>query len=237
MLLDINSKEKLNEMIEAGVFYGHHKSKTHARMKDYIIGRKNEIDIIDPEDVVESINKAAQFLKEIIKKKGIILWVGTQPAAKELIQEIALKLNNPYVTFRWLGGTLTNFEVIRKRVNYYENLKINQEKGELNKYTKKEQLKFAKEINKLQRNFEGLKSLVKLPDAVFVVDGVLHKTAVIEANKLNIPLLGIIDTDDNPDLFNYPIFANDDSKTSIAFILNAIFEYVSNNNVENMSNK
>jgi small subunit ribosomal protein S2 len=218
-MLDIDNKEKVIEMAQNGIFYGHKKTKTHPEMKKYIAGRRNEIELLDPQYSISSFNAALQKLKSIFEKGGIVLFVGVQPSAKEIIKSTAEELNCPYVDFRWLGGTLTNFPVIRKRVEYYEDLEKKQASGELSKYTKKEQLDFAKEIDKLKRKFNGLRKLTRIPDAIFVVDGVFHKTSVNEAKKMNIPVFGIIDSDDNPELFDYPIFANDHSKASIVWIL------------------
>jgi len=223
-MIDVNDKNKIIEMAQKGIFYGHKKTKTHPKIKKYLGGRRNEIELIEPEFTVSSLNDALSFLSGIVEKKGIVLWVGTQPAAKDVIKTIATELGHPYVNFRWLGGTLTNFPVIRKRVEYYEDLQNKQKSGELAKYTKKEQLKFTKEISKLSRNFEGLRALNRLPDAVFLIDGLIHHTAVREANRMRIPLVAIIDSDDNPELFQYPIFANDHAKTSISWIMNYFVE-------------
>ncbi len=221
-MLNVEDQDKIVEMAQFGIFYGHKKTKTHPQMKKFIGGRRNEIELLDPEATVQSFNKTAEFLKEKLQSGGLVLFVGTQAPAKESIKTIAEELSMPYVDFRWLGGTLTNFAVIRKRMDYYENLKSKMESGELAKYTKKEQLQFSKEIGKLSRNFEGLKKLTRLPDAIFLVDSVLHNTAVAEANKLHIPVVAIMDTDDDPDLVKHPIFANDHAKASVEWILSAL---------------
>jgi len=223
-MIDINDKNKIIEMAQNGIFYGHKKTKTHPQIKKYLGGRRNEIELLEPEFTISSLNEALNFLSQVVTSKGIILWVGTQPGARDAIQMAAEQFSHPYVNFRWLGGTLTNFSVIRKRVEYYADLQNKQKSGELAKYTKKEQLKFSKEISKLSRNLEGLKPLTKLPDVVFLVDGIVHKTAVREANKMKIPIVAIIDTDDNPNLFQYPIFANDHAKASITWIINYFVE-------------
>lgn len=214
------------EMAKAGVFYGHKKTKTHPRMKPYIGGQRNEIEILDPEIVLKSLEKAGQFLKEKLSPGGLILFVGTKPAAKESIKTLAEEFKMPFVIFRWLGGTLTNFKVISQRSNYYQDLKSKKEKGELSKYTKKEQLDFSKEIDKMSRSFEGLANLNRLPDAVFIVDPEESKTAVAEVRKLNIPMVVIMDTNDDPALMEYPIFANDHTKASIEWIFAKIKEAI-----------
>ncbi|MCL4400017.1 30S ribosomal protein S2 [Patescibacteria group bacterium] len=225
-MLNIEDKDKVVEMAQFGIFYGHKKTKTHPKMKNFIGGRRNEVELIDPEATVQSFNKAAAFLKEKIQNGGLILFVGTQAPAKEAIKSVAEDLKMPFVDFRWLGGTMTNFSIIKKRLDHYESLKAKREAGELSKYTKKEQTQFSKEIGKLSRNFEGLKNLVRLPDAVFLVDSVIHKTAVAEANKLGIPLVALIDTDDNPEPIQYPILCNDHAKSSISWIISALKEEV-----------
>ncbi len=214
------------EMAQSGIFYGHKKTKTHPKMKDFIGGRRNEIELLDPEAMVRSFNKAVDFLKEKVQNGGLILFVATQPAAKELMRTMAEEWRMPFVDFRWLGGTLTNFGVMKKRIDYYETLKVKKESGELAKYTKKEQVQFSKEIGKLSRNFYGLKNLTRLPDVVFVVDSVIHKTAVAEANKLHVPVVAVIDTDDDPDLVQYPILANDHARASVESILSLIKEEI-----------
>ncbi len=209
-------------MVKAGVLFGHKKTKTHPRMKPYIGGRRNEIELLDPEIVEKSLNVAAEFLKQTAKASGLVLFVGTRPAAKASIQSFAEMLKAPYVTFRWLGGILTNFKVLNQRSTYYQNLKEQHEKGGLSKYTKKEQLDFAKEISKLSRVFDGLQSLTRLPDALFVIDIEEHDTAVREAKRMHIPVVALIDTNDDPISVEYPIFANDHTKASIEWVIEAL---------------
>lgn len=221
-MLSIDDQDKVMEMAQSGIFYGHKKTKTHPKMKGFIGGRRNEIELLDPEAMVQSFNSAIKFLAEKLQNGGLILFVATQPAAKEPMKAMAEEWKMPFVDFRWLGGTLTNFGVMKKRIDYYENLKSKKESGELAKYTKKEQVQFSKEIGKLSRNFYGLKNLTRLPDAVFLVDSVVHKTAVAEANKLRVPVVAVVDTDDNPDLVQYPILANDHARSSIELVLDLI---------------
>lgn len=225
-MLTTEDQDKIVEMAQSGIFYGHKKTKTHPKMKDFIGGRRNEIELLDPEAMVRSFNKAVDFLKEKVQNGGLILFVATQPAAKELMKAMAEEWRMPFVDFRWLGGTLTNFGVMKKRIDYYETLKLKKESGELAKYTKKEQVQFSKEIGKLARNFYGLKNLTRLPDAVFTVDSVIHKTAVAEANKLHVPVIAVMDTDDDPDLVQYPILANDHARASVALVLSLIREEI-----------
>jgi small subunit ribosomal protein S2 len=220
----ILDQKVIEEMVKAGVVYGHKKSKTHPLMRPFIADRRNELELIDPAATLAAIDKAVAFMREKVKSGGLILLVGTLPAARSAIKSFAEEFHFPYVINRWLGGTLTNFDVINKRRLYYENLKSQEEKGELAKYTKKEQLMFGREIKKLAENFEGLKNFTRLPDILFVVDAKEGATAVREANKLKIPIVAIVDTDDDVSQVQYPIFANDHAKSSIEWVINRIKE-------------
>jgi len=221
---NIITDELIKEMANLGVIFGHKKSKTHPRMRPYIGLSRNEIEILDPQATLTSLAKAIEFMKEKIKSGGLIISVGTLPAMREAIKEFSVKFNLPYVTTRWLGGTLTNFKVIGQRLAYYQDLKAKKESGELGKYTKKEKLKFNEQIKKLSQVFDGLINLKRLPDAVFVVDIDEHDTAVREARRLNIPVIAVIDSDDDPELVDYPVFASDHTKSSIEWIMAKIKE-------------
>ncbi len=214
------------EMAKAGIFYGHKKTKTNPKMKPHIGGRRNEIELLDPEMVLKTLDKASQFLKEKLAPGSLVLLVGTKAAAKESIRALAEELKMPYVIFRWLGGTLTNFKVINQRSNYYQEMKGKIEKGELSKYTKKEQMDFAKENAKMSRSFDGLALLNRLPDALLVVDPMENETAVREAIKMKVPVVAIMDTNDDPSVIEYPVFANDHTKSSIDWIFGKIKEAI-----------
>jgi len=200
--------ELLTELIQAGVILGHHKSKTHPKMRPHIAGNRNELDLLDPPSVLESIDQAGSYLKKLLgaptaalpneQGTGLVLMVGTGPAVKERLAAFAELWRQPFVGRRWLGGTLTNFSMIKSRLKYYDDLKTKREQGELQKYTKKEQLEFNKEIAKLSATFDGLARLVKLPDALFVVDAKSHAPAIAEAKILKIPVIAVMDTDDDP---------------------------------------
>lgn len=209
----------LREMLGAGIYYGHRKTKTHPRMKPYIFSTRNSIELIDLNATLVFLDKAKDFLREKISQGASILMVATQPAAQKIVEDFAKKYDLPYMTERWLGGILTNFKVINQRMTYYLDLKTKKEQGELDKYTKKEQLKINKELVKMGKAFSGLVSLKKLPDILFVVDTIEHQTAVREAHRLNIPVVAIMSTDCDLAAANYPIVANDHSKTSIEWIM------------------
>lgn len=214
----------VKEMVHEGVLFGHKRSKTHPKMRPHIGGTKNEIELLNPESVEESISRAIAFLKEKKLAGGIFLLVGTKPSAKSQILEFAKEMHFPFVTNRWLGGTVTNFPMIQKRIMYYEDLKEKQAKGGFDKYTKKEQRKFAEQIQKMRGNFEGLTELKKTPEVVFFVDANAHETAIREARKAGVPTVGILDTNDDPTLIDYPIFANDHSVKSVEWVMGRIKE-------------
>lgn len=218
------NEDVLRELSELGVIYGHKKSKTHPLMKPLVIDNRNEIELLNPEEVVASLNKAVDFLKGKMKEGALMIFVGTTPAAKEPIQALAEEFGFPYVVSRWLGGTITNFKAIGKRISYYEDLKTKQEKGELAKYTKKERLNFSKEIEKMKEKFEGLLRLRKVPDVLFVIDINEHDTTVKEANQLGIPVVALVDNDDDPSQVQHPIYGSDHSKKSIEWIVSKVRE-------------
>lgn len=217
--LNTTQDNVLKEMIEAGVCYGHRKTRTHPRMRPYIFSTRNNIELINLEATLVFLDKTKDFLKEKISQGASVLMVATQPAAQKIIEDFAQKYNFPYMTERWLGGILTNFKVINQRMAYYLDLKKKKEQGELDKYTKKEQLKINEELAKMGKAFSGLVSLNKLPDILFVVDAIEHQTAVREAHRLNIPIVAIMSTDCDLKAADYPIVANDHSRTSIEWIM------------------
>lgn len=226
MTLDVEQKlnTELEEAVRAGVIYGHKRSRTNPRMKSYVVTNRNEIEILNVEETLETLKRATEYLQEVVRKGGLVFVVSVKPAAREAIDKLSQEFGFPKVTNRWLGGTLTNFPIIKKRLEYYQNLRAKQQQGELEKYTKKEQLRFDKEIKKLSENFDGLINLTRLPDCVFIVDPSEHETAVREARCLKIPIVAIIDSDDDPELIDYPIIANDHAKSSIDWVSNKIIE-------------
>ncbi len=218
------TNEIVSELVTTGVAVGHKRSKTHPKMKPYVAMTRNDIDFIDPETTLESIDEAVKFIGERIGPDDLVLCAASTAPAHEAVLAFAKQFNFPYVTTRWLGGTLTNFKVISERMRYYVDLKTKKEKGELEKYTKKEQMKFGEEITKLSISFDGLLRMTKLPAILFVVDPQANETAVKEAIKLNIPVVAILDTNDDPRTVTKPIFANDHAKQSIAWVMQKITE-------------
>lgn len=185
---------------------------------------KNGIDIIDIEKAETLLSNALEEIKSLTLAGKIILFVGTKPEAKQQITEISLSLGMPYVSERWVGGSLTNFSEIKKRIARLLEMRDQKESGGFEKYTKKERLLIDREMNDMSKNFEGLISLTKTPDAVVVVDPKKEHTAVAEANKIGIPIFAILNTDCNLEEVNFPIVGNDASVTSISFFLNKIKE-------------
>lgn len=226
------NKEQLTELIENGVLYGHKKSKTHPRMKAFIFGSRNEIEILHPEKTLESLSQAGEFIKEKIATGGLPLLVATLMPAAGVVEGLAKDFNFPYVRRRWLGGLLTNFKAINERIARYQKLAEQQKSGELGKYTKKEQHQFRKEIEKLSEIFDGLINLKRLPDFLFVVDTVSHVTAIREARKLGIPVVAIIDSDDDPAQIDYPIFASDHTRSSIVWVIEKLKEAIKGVKIE-----
>lgn len=212
----------LEEMLKAGVHFGHRTSKWNAKMEPYIFTTRNNVHILDLEKTGEKLKKALEFLYQVKQKKGIVILVGTKIAARDITQEMAQEIKMPYVNERWIGGTLTNFNVISKRLEHIRDLEKKQKDGELKKYTKKEQHDFNIEIQKLNRQFGGIKEITKIPEALLVIDVHKEKLAVKEAGMKNIPIVGLCDTNADPTLVDYPIPVNDDAISSLKLILGAI---------------
>lgn len=223
----------IEEMMRVSLFGGLKSSKTHPKMKPYIVGVRNGISIIDLEETLKLLDAAMEFVKSRIApgskagvadsglstEKGNILLVGTTPSAKRAVERTAKKLGLLFVTERWLGGILTNFKTLSKRIAYFKKLKSDREAGRLDKYTKKERVGFNRQIQKMSMMFSGLETMERLPDILFIVDVNAHMTAVREAKRLKIPVIGVMNANTNPKEVDYPIPANDRSKSGIEWIL------------------
>ena len=211
-----------------GVHLGALRSHSHPKMKPYVWSNRNIFQIIDLEKSKEDLKAALDFLVGIRKKGGIILFVGTGFAAKEITKKVAEDLNMPYITERWLGGTFTNFPTISRRIDYLKNLESQKASGELEKYTKYETLKLQEKIKKLRKDLGGLINLNRLPDAIWISSANYDKIAVEEAVKKNVPVAGLVNTNADPTLFDYPIPANDNAVSAVSFILNLVRETLIN---------
>jgi len=218
----------VEKMQEAGLHFGHRVSRLHPKMKSYVSGIKNNVHIIDLEKTSKDFEKALKFISKMASEGKTILFVGTKIQVKELTRQAAQNSNMPYVVERWLGGMFTNFETIAKRVHYFKELETKKATGELEKYTKKERSLFDKELEILRKKFEGVKQVSKLPDAVLILDVKKDITCAKEARKKGIKIIGVVDTNIDPSLVDYPIPANDDAISSIGYILEKVSETIQN---------
>lgn len=216
----------IKQLLEAGAHFGHQTSSWHPHMKSYIFTRRNGIHIIDLEQTIVMLDKACQFVRQLIADGGTILFVGTKKQAQQSVEEEAKRCNTPYINQRWLGGVLTNFTTIQTRIDYLVRLEDQQAKGEFSHLTKKEALKLEREILRLNRQIGGLKEMTSLPQALFIIDVIKEKIALAEAKRVGIPIVAIVDTNCNPTGIDYPIPANDDAIKAIKLICSSIADAV-----------
>jgi small subunit ribosomal protein S2 len=212
----------VEQMGEAGMHFGHRISKRHPGMIPFIYGTRNTIHLIDLEKTAEKLNEALEFISKLGQEKKTILLVGTRIQVREITKKFAEDCNFFYVNSRWLGGTFTNFETIKKRLEYFRELKRKRDEGELEKYTKKERLDMTREIEKLEVRFGGIEKMTKLPDAIIVLSACENMSTIKEAQEKNIPVVAVTDTDANPKGIDYIIPANDDAVLSLQYILEKI---------------
>jgi len=201
----------MRQMLEAGVHFGHQTRRWNPKMKQFIFGERNGIHIIDLDQTLERVEVAYRYVRDLVANGGNIMFVGTKKQAQDPVRSFAEKCGMPYVNERWLGGMLTNFETISKRVGKMQEYQRMRDSGEFEAMPKKEALLLTRELEKLQKNLSGVASLSKCPDAVFVLDTMKEHIAVTEANKLKIPVVAVVDTNVDPDLVQYPIPGNDDA--------------------------
>lgn len=218
------------EMAKEGLHFGHRTSRINPKINPYLYGVRNNVHIFDLEKTAEKLKEALSFIQQIIKEGKVMILVGTKIQVKNLSKEMAKECGLPYVVERWLGGTLTNFETIKKRIEYFKDLEKKKAEGDLEKYTKKERADFDKEIKDLEMKFGGIKNLEKLPDAIFVLDMKKDDLAVKEARAKGVKVVGIADTNTDPTLADYPIPANDDAISSVRYILEKAKEAVLKSN-------
>jgi len=195
-------------------------------MKKFIFGEKNGIYIIDLEKTIECINSASDFLRKTVTEGGDVLFVGTKPQAQEIIREAAERTNMFYINVRWLGGLLTNFQTIKKSVARYLELCEMRDNGTFEKLTKKETSTLTKEMLKFEKNFSGVSKMTRLPSAIVVVDSTHENIAVLEAKRLSIPVVALVDTNSNPEQVSYPIPSNDDAIRSIRLIIGILADSI-----------
>ncbi|MDP2656271.1 MAG: 30S ribosomal protein S2 [bacterium] len=227
----------LVDMLKSGVHLGHKKSKRHPKMDPYIFMNRGEMTVIDLEKTQELLGKALNFITSSVANGKIVLFVGTKRQAQDPIQKYALSCEMPYVNGRWIGGMLTNFAVISKMIKRYKTLKEQHETGALAKYTKKEQLDFARDIVELENAIGGISNLTKLPDIVFLLDIKRDKTAYTEAKKKHLPTVAVCDTNVNPTHVDYVIPANDDAVKSIDLLVSLVAQAVLEGKAQAMAQK
>lgn len=213
---------EVQAMLEAGVHLGHTRSKRHPAMGEFVWAVRNNVEIIDLTKTKEKLAEALAFLKAVAGENKLVLFVGTRPTARDLVAETASALGYPYVNQRWIGGTLTNFRAILKRIETLEGMEHEKASGGLEKYTKKERLVMELEMGRLRQNFDGLRRLRKLPDVMIIIDIAHDALALREAKRIKIPVVALTDTNTDPRLVAYPIPANDDARSAIHWMLQAI---------------
>ncbi|SEN33878.1 30S ribosomal protein S2 [Nitrosomonas marina] len=205
----------MRQMLEAGVHFGHQTRFWNPKMAPYIFGHRNKIHIINLERTLEKYEESMNYARQLSANKGVILFVGTKRQARDIIREEAIRCGSPYVDQRWLGGMLTNFKTIKQSIKRLHEMETMVQEGVLDKMIKKEALDMQRELDKLNASLGGIKEMKGLPDALFIVDVGYQKGAVTEARKLDIPVVGVVDTNHNPEGLHYIIPGNDDSSRAI----------------------
>ncbi|WP_284139979.1 MULTISPECIES: 30S ribosomal protein S2 [unclassified Virgibacillus] len=208
----------MKQLLEAGVHFGHQTRRWNPKMKKYIFTERNGIYIIDLQKTVKKVEEAYNFVKDIAANGGTVLFVGTKKQAQDSVRDEATRSGMFYVNQRWLGGTLTNFQTIRKRINRLKDIERMEEDGTFDVLPKKEVVNLLKEKERLVKFLGGIKEMKKLPDALFVIDPRKERIAIAEAHKLNIPIVGIVDTNCDPDEIDYVIPANDDAIRAVKLL-------------------
>ena len=215
----------MREMLEAGVHFGHQTRFWNPKMAPFIFGHRNKIHIINLEKSLPMFQDAAKFVHQLTARRGTVLMVGTKRQARDTIAAEAQRVGVPYVDQRWLGGMLTNFKTVKISIKRLKEMKLQQEGG-LDSMSKKEQLMFARELAKLEKDIGGIQNMTALPDAIFVIDVGFHKIAVSEAKKLGIPLIGVVDSNHSPEGIDYVIPGNDDSAKAVTLYARGIADAV-----------
>lgn len=221
-----NFNVTIRQLLEAGAHFGHQTRFWNPKMKQYIFGARNKIHIINLDKTAPALNDALNFVNNLASKKNKVLFVGTKRAASEIIREQAQRAGQPYVDHRWLGGTLTNWKTVRQSINRLKDLQTQSQDGTFAKLTKREALERTREMEKLERDLGGVKNMGGLPDALFVIDVDHEATAIKEANKLGIPVIGIVDTNSNPDGVDYIIPGNDDAIRAVTLYASSMADAI-----------
>jgi small subunit ribosomal protein S2 len=216
----------MRQMLEAGVHFGHQTHRWNPRMKRFIFGERNGIYIIDLEQTLDRVDSAYKFVRDMVANGGSILFIGTKKQAQDPVKFFADKCGMPYINERWLGGMLTNFDTISKRVQKMQDYERMRDTGEFELMPKKEALLISRELEKLQKNLSGIRNMSRRPTAVFIIDTMKESIAVTEANKLGLPVIAVVDTNVNPDLITFPIPGNDDAIRANELMARVICEAV-----------
>ncbi len=209
------SDVSMRQMLEAGVHFGHQTRFWNPKMAPFIFGERNKIHIINLEKSLPLYDEAMNFISRLVANRGKVMFVGTKRAAQKIVREEASRCGMPYVDHRWLGGMLTNFKTVKQSIKRLKDLESMEAEGKLNQFSKKEALTMTREMTKLDRSLGGIKNMNGLPDALFVIDVGHEKIAIAEANKLGIPVIGVVDTNNSPDNIDYVIPGNDDAIRAI----------------------
>jgi len=217
----------IKELLEAGVHFGHQTKRWNPKMKQFIFDARNGVHIIDLSKTLAQLESACDFLLTTCRKGGEVLFVGTKKQAQEAVKEAAKACNQHYVTERWLGGTLTNFNTIKRSIARLKQIEKMETDGSINNYVKQEQSMLRREAARLLKNLEGIRSLERFPAAMFVIDVKREHNAVAEGRRLKIPIVALVDTNCNPDLVDYPIAGNDDAIRSVRLILTTVVQTIS----------
>lgn len=220
------SNELITELVEAGVHFGHQSRKWNPKMRSYLLGEKHNVHLIDLEQTVQQIDAAGKFLADLVSKNKKILFVGCKRQAQDAVREAAEATGQFYINHRWLGGTLTNSETVRRSVGRMESLENLEKSPDFKKMSKKELASLNREKGKLHLRLSGIRNMVNLPDAVVIVDSAREYNAINEARKLRIPIVAMVDSNADPDIIDYPIVSNDDAIRSIRVVLKKLIEPV-----------
>jgi small subunit ribosomal protein S2 len=221
------TQPQVQDLLEAGVHFGHQTRRWNPKMRRFIFAERSGIYIIDLQKTVRQIQKAQELLKNVVLKGDGVLFVCTKKQLNQVVRSEAERAGAHWVTERWLGGTLTNFQTIKQQIRRLKELEQGRDEGAFDFFTKKERLHFEREREKLNRNLEGIKNMARLPGVVFIIDAKKERIAIAEANKLGIPVVAIVDTNADPDLITVPIPGNDDAIRSVSLITSALVEVVS----------
>ena len=216
----------VKQLLDAGVHYGHRASRWNPKMRPYIYGKRNLIHIIDLRETVRGLLRSHRYLSQLVARGHLVLFVGTKRQAKEIVEREACRCGMPYVSERWLGGTLTNFRTIRNRLTRLEELETLRSSEQLDTYSKKMQSALTREYRKMYRNLNGMRTMNRLPECLVVIDPKKERNAVKEAQKLGITTVALIDTDSDPDVVDLPIPGNDDSIRSIELVVQQLADAI-----------